>query len=158
MDIRHAVGVKENIDAETLAALRDWQASDHFSDREKAALELTEEIVADDREVSDACFARVREHFSEADVLELVFVIGFQIFASKFAKTFRVAPAGQVCPWRCAKFTSPAPATPARGTRAGPRGEPSAAASRRGVPRARDGAVDRPACRWRSSSAPAPRT
>ncbi len=94
MDVRHAVGVKENIDEETLAALRDWRASDHFTDREKAALELTEELVADDREVSDACFARVREHFSEADVLELVFVIGFQIFASKFAKAFRLAPQG----------------------------------------------------------------
>jgi alkylhydroperoxidase family enzyme len=94
MDIRHAVGVKENIDEATLAALRDWRASDHFSDREKAALELTEEIVADDREVSDACFARVRQYFAEADVLELVFVIGYQIFASKFAKAFRVAPQG----------------------------------------------------------------
>jgi alkylhydroperoxidase family enzyme len=94
MDVRHAVGVKENIDEETLAALRDWRASDHFAAREKAALELTEEIVADDREVSDACFARVRKHFSEADVLELVFVIGFQIFASKFAKAFRLAPQG----------------------------------------------------------------
>ena len=94
MDIRHAVGVKENIDEETLAALRDWRASEHFSDREKAALELTEEIVADDRDVSDACFARVREHFSEADVLELVFVIGYQVFASKFAKAFRLAPQG----------------------------------------------------------------
>ena len=94
MDVRHAVGVKENIDEETLAALRDWRASDHFTAREKAALELTEELVADDREVSDACFARVREHFSEADVLELVFVIGFQIFASKFAKAFRLAPQG----------------------------------------------------------------
>ena len=86
--------MKENIDEETLAALRDWRASDHFAAREKAALELTEEIVADDREVSDACFARVREHFSEADVLELVFVIGFRIFASKFAKAFRLAPQG----------------------------------------------------------------
>jgi len=94
MDVRHAVGVKENIDEETLAALRDWRASDRFTAREKAALELTEELVADDREVSDACFARVREHFSEADVLELVFVIGFQIFASKFAKAFRLAPQG----------------------------------------------------------------
>ena len=94
MDVRHAVGVKENIDEETLAALRDWRASDHFTAREKAALELTEELVADDREVSDACFVRVREHFSEADVLELVFVIGFQIFASKFAKAFRLAPQG----------------------------------------------------------------
>jgi alkylhydroperoxidase family enzyme len=94
MDIRHAVGVKENIGEETLAALRDWRTSDHLSGREKAALELTEEIVADDREVSDACFARVREHFSEADVLELVFVIGYQVFASKFAKAFRLAPQG----------------------------------------------------------------
>src|SRR6266480_4501012 len=94
MDIRHAVGVKEHIDEATLAALRDWGASDHFTAREKAALELTEEMVADDREVSDGCFARVREYFSEADVLELVFVIGYQIFASKFAKAFRIAPQG----------------------------------------------------------------
>ena len=94
MDIRHAVGVKEDIDEATLATLLDWRASDRFTERERAALELTEEIVADDQEVSDACFARVREHFSEADVLELVFVVGYQIFASKFAKAFRLAPQG----------------------------------------------------------------
>jgi|SRR5215470_14788557 len=94
MDIRHAVGVREKIDEATLAALSDWRASGRFSDREKAALELTEEVVADHGEVSDACFARVREHFSEADVVELVFVINFQTFASKFAKAFRVAPQG----------------------------------------------------------------
>jgi len=94
MDIRHAVGVKEGLDEATLAALPEWRGSDRFSAREKAALELSEEIVADDRDVSDACFARVREHFSEAEVLELVFVIGYQIFASKFAKAFRLAPQG----------------------------------------------------------------
>jgi alkylhydroperoxidase family enzyme len=94
MDIRHAVGVKEGIDDATLTALPDWRASGHFTARERAALELTEEIVADDREVSDACFARVREHFSEPDVLELVFVVGYQVFASKFAKAFRLAPQG----------------------------------------------------------------
>ena len=94
MDIRHAVGVKENVDEETLAALPDWRASGRFTEREKAALELTEEIVADDREVSDECFGRVREHFSEAEVIELVFVIGYQVFASKFAKAFRLAPQG----------------------------------------------------------------
>jgi alkylhydroperoxidase family enzyme len=94
MDIRHAVGVNESIDEATLAALGDWRVSDRFTAREKAALELTEEIVADDREVSDACFERVRELFSEADVIELVFVIGYQVFASKFAKAFRLAPQG----------------------------------------------------------------
>jgi alkylhydroperoxidase family enzyme len=94
MDIRHAVGVREKIDEDTLAALPDWRASSRFSDREKAALELTEEVVTDHGEVSDACFARIREHFSEADVVELVFVINFQSFASKFAKAFRLAPQG----------------------------------------------------------------
>jgi hypothetical protein len=38
--------------------------------------------------------SRVREHFSEAEILELVFVVGYQIFASKFAKAFRLAPQG----------------------------------------------------------------
>jgi alkylhydroperoxidase family enzyme len=94
MDIRHAVGVNEHIDEPTLAALADWRPSERFTAREKAALELTEEIVGDERVVSDECFARVRAHFSEADVVELVFVIGYQIFASKFAKTFRLTPQG----------------------------------------------------------------
>ena len=94
MDIRHAVGVKEHIDAETLGAVACWRASDRFSARERAAMELCEALVRDDSDVSDACFARVREHFLEADTVELVFVIGYQIFASKFAKAFRLAPQG----------------------------------------------------------------
>jgi alkylhydroperoxidase family enzyme len=94
MDIRHAVGVKVGVDEATLSTLTAWRASQQFTAREQAALELSEELVADDRDVSDACFARVREHFSEAEVLELVFVIGYQIFASTFAKAFRLAPQG----------------------------------------------------------------
>ena len=94
MDIRHAVGVKASIDRVTLAALPEWRASDRFSARERAALEFCEEIVRAEDEVSDACFARVREHFSEADVLSLVFVIGYQVFASTFAKALRPAPQG----------------------------------------------------------------
>ena len=94
MDIRHAVGVKEGLDEATLKALTDWRRSDRFSAREKAALEFCEAIVRDDLDVSDACFARVREHFSEADTVELVFVIGYQVFASKFAKAFSLAPQG----------------------------------------------------------------
>src|SRR5687768_1691203 len=92
MDIRHAVGVKEEIETETLAAVACWRASDRFTARERAAMDLCEALVRDDREVSDACFAAVREHFSEADTVELVFVIGYQIFASKFAKAFQLEP------------------------------------------------------------------
>lgn len=94
MDIRHAVGVKESIDDATLAALVDWRASERFSPRERAALDFCEQVVRDDAAVSDECFARVREHFSEPDVIALIFVIGYQVFASTFAKAFRLAPQG----------------------------------------------------------------
>ena len=94
MDIRHAVGVRQGIDERTLEDLARWQESDRFTGRERAALAFCEAIVADDRDVPDECFARVREHFSEADTVELVFVIGYQIFASKFAKAFALPPQG----------------------------------------------------------------
>ncbi len=48
----------------------------------------------DDHDVPDACFDRVRAHFSEADAVELTFVVGYQVFASKFAKAFVLAPPG----------------------------------------------------------------
>ena len=94
MDIRHAVGVKLGVPAEKLADLLDYRGNPHFSAREQAALELCERTTRDDLEITDECLARVREHFSEPEIVELTFIAGFQIFASKFAKTFRLAPQG----------------------------------------------------------------
>lgn len=94
MDIRRAVGAKAGIPREKMDDLLRYQDSDRFTARERAALEYAERITRDDREVTDACMARVREHFSEAETVELTFIIGFQTFASKFAKAFNIAPQG----------------------------------------------------------------
>ena len=94
MDIRHAVGVKAGIAATKLTALADWETSPEFSARELAALAFATAIVRDELEVTDACWASVREHFSEPEVVELVFAVGYQTFASKFAKAFQLAPQG----------------------------------------------------------------
>ena len=94
MDICHVVGVKAGIFAEKLADLLDYRDNPHFTEREQAALELCERTTRDDLEVTDECLARVREHFSEPEIVELTFIAGFQIFASKFAKAFRLAPQG----------------------------------------------------------------
>jgi alkylhydroperoxidase family enzyme len=99
MDIRHAVGVRSGVPTEVLADIGRYRESPHFTARECAALEFSERITRDDLEVSDGCHARLREHFSEAEIVELTFIIGYQTFASKFAKAFRVAPQG---------FSSPA--------------------------------------------------
>src|SRR5512132_4209462 len=94
MDVRHAVGVKMGVPAEKLADVLTYRESPSFSERERAALEFCERITRDDLEVSPECLAQVREHFTEAAVVELTFIIGFQTFASKFAKAWRLAPQG----------------------------------------------------------------
>ena len=86
--------MKVGIPETTLAALPEWQTSREFSERERAALAFATAIVRDDTEVNDACWARVREHFTEGEVVELVFAVGYQTFASQFAKAFQLAPQG----------------------------------------------------------------
>ena len=94
MDIRHAVGVTKGVPPEKLADVLTYRESPHYSDRERAALQFCERITRDDLEVSEECLAQVREHFTEAEIVELTFIIGFQTFASKFAKAWRLAPHG----------------------------------------------------------------
>jgi alkylhydroperoxidase family enzyme len=94
MDIRHAVGVKAGVPSEKLAEVLTFQESSRFSERERAALRFSERVTRDDLEMSEDCLAQVREHFTEAEIVELTFIIGYQTFASKFAKAWRLAPQG----------------------------------------------------------------
>jgi len=94
MDIRHAVGVRAGVPEEKLAGVLDYRDSPRFSEPERAALEFCERTTRDDLEVTDECLARLRAHFSEAEIVELTFIAGYQIFASKFAKAFRLPPQG----------------------------------------------------------------
>jgi alkylhydroperoxidase family enzyme len=94
MDIRHAVGVKVGVPAEKLADVLSYRGNARFNAREQAALELCEQTTRDDLEVTDECLIRVREHFTEPEIVEMVFIACYQIFASKFAKAFRLAPQG----------------------------------------------------------------
>jgi alkylhydroperoxidase family enzyme len=86
--------VKAGIPEAKLAALDAFESAPQFSERERTALAFATAIVRDDLEVTDACWARVREHFSEPETVELVFAVGFQTFATQFAKAFQLAPQG----------------------------------------------------------------
>jgi alkylhydroperoxidase family enzyme len=94
MDIRRAVGARAGIPSAKLDDLLRYRESDRFTPREQAALEYAERITRGDLDVTDACMTRLRAHFSDAEVVELTFIVGFQTFASKFAKAFRLAPQG----------------------------------------------------------------
>ncbi len=86
--------MKAGVPARKLAALGSWETSPVFSDRERAALAFAATLVRKEHEVTDAEWTRLREHFSEGETVELVFTIGYQTFASQFAKAFRLVPQG----------------------------------------------------------------
>ena len=88
------MGVKVGIPEEKLAALPTFEGNPHFSEREKAALQYATEITRVGGPVSDVCFDRLKENFSEPEILELTFIVGYQTFASKFAKAFEIRPQG----------------------------------------------------------------
>jgi len=44
--------------------------------------------------MTEGCLTQLREHFTEAEIVELTFIIGYQTFASKFAKAWRLVPQG----------------------------------------------------------------
>ena len=67
-----------------IAQVPDALTSDLFSESEKAAIEYAEAMTVTGRTVDDTLFARVRGHFSEAQVVELTAAVALENFRSKF--------------------------------------------------------------------------
>lgn len=68
-----------------------YQSSPHFSDSEKALLDLTVQIGLDANNVSQSLWNRLHEHFSEPQIVEAVYVITQYIAISKFGDALGVA-------------------------------------------------------------------
>ena len=61
-----------------------WRESGLFSPVERDALEYAERMTVTGAQVTDELFARLRGHFSEAQVVELTAVVALENFRSKF--------------------------------------------------------------------------
>jgi alkylhydroperoxidase family enzyme len=84
MDINSARAAEANGSMDKVAELLTWRDSTLFSEAERLALEYAERITYTDRSVDDAFFARLKEHFTEAQIVELTVVVAFENFRSKF--------------------------------------------------------------------------
>jgi alkylhydroperoxidase family enzyme len=98
MDVNAAGGSQEGASDEEIAALADYATSPLFSAEEKLALELADAASQTPVDVSDALFARLREHFSEPQLVELAAIVALENFRSRFNRVFRVEPNGLYCP------------------------------------------------------------
>jgi alkylhydroperoxidase family enzyme len=77
-----------------LAEVATWRDSTLFSEPERVALEYAERITYTDQKVDDALFARLKEHFTEAQIVELTAAVALENFRSKFNPTLGVESQG----------------------------------------------------------------
>ena len=82
---------------EKLLAVPHWRDSALFSPAERVALEYAERVTITDQKVDDELFARLKQHYGEAQIVELTAAIALENFRSKFNPSLGVEAQG-FCP------------------------------------------------------------
>jgi alkylhydroperoxidase family enzyme len=67
-----------------LADVAGWRESRLFTEAERVALEYAERMTITGQSVDDALFARLKQHYSESQIVELTAAIALENFRSKF--------------------------------------------------------------------------
>ena len=80
-----------------LTAVTNWRDSDLFSEPERVALEYAERMTITGQSVDEALFDRVKQHYSEPQIVELTAAIAFENFRSKFNPPLGIEAQG-FCP------------------------------------------------------------
>jgi alkylhydroperoxidase family enzyme len=79
---------KADVSEAKIAALAGWRASKEFDARERAALGLTEAVMACN--VTDEVHAEAKKHFNDAEFVELSLTAGFYAMVSRMLDAMRV--------------------------------------------------------------------
>ena len=74
-----------------------WRESRLFSPVERDALEYAERMTITGEKVDDELFARLRGHFSEAQMVELTAAVALENFRSKFNRRWASRPRASAC-------------------------------------------------------------
>ena len=83
--------LKEGFSQEQINALRNWQRSDLFDERQRAALAYADSMTKEIH-VPDAVFAAVRRYFNSRELVELTTVIAGYNLVSRFLEALQVDP------------------------------------------------------------------
>lgn len=77
IDLHNKAAQKQNVDTNKLFALNAWWESPLFSDKEKAALAMTDEItLISEKGLGDETFKKVKNHFNENETVQMIMLIG----------------------------------------------------------------------------------
>jgi alkylhydroperoxidase family enzyme len=83
-DYGYYEGMQQGTDPAKVRAVLQWRTSDAFDGRERAVLEYAEAATATPATISDELMARLHEHFTEAEIVELAAWVAMENFRSRF--------------------------------------------------------------------------
>ncbi len=84
------MGRASGISAEQIANLNSYRTDFNFSALERLVLEYADAMTRIPVEVSDALFARLRERFNEAALVELTSAIAWENYRARFDHAFGI--------------------------------------------------------------------
>ncbi|MEV0334292.1 carboxymuconolactone decarboxylase family protein [Nocardia neocaledoniensis] len=84
----------QKVEAEFAEAVTNWRTTDRFDERARLAAEYAERYATDHHNLDDAFWARMFEHYSQAEVVELSMSIGSWL---AFGRLNRVLGLDTVC-------------------------------------------------------------
>lgn len=106
VDINSANVLQRGVGQAKLAELAEFECSDRFHEREKAALAYAEAMTYSDAQPTAKHFERLHVHFDDDAIIELTALIAFQNSSSKFNAALGVEFQG-FCPTAPQPKTSP---------------------------------------------------
>lgn len=75
---------------EDYGELLNFERSDRFSERQKAALLYTSNLIWNPEAVDDALWARLKEHFTDEQIVELAGSIAMENYRARFNRVFGI--------------------------------------------------------------------
>ena len=94
IDLNSFASLERGATPEKLRALRVFDRSPLFSDREKAALSYADAVTRGARSIEAEILSRLRQHFDDQGIVELAALIAYQNMSSKFNAALGVAAHG----------------------------------------------------------------
>jgi 4-carboxymuconolactone decarboxylase len=84
------VGRANGISAEQIANLNNYRTDFNFSELERLVLTFADAMTRTPVEVSNALFTRLRERFTEAELVELTSAIAWENYRARFDHAFGI--------------------------------------------------------------------
>jgi alkylhydroperoxidase family enzyme len=83
---------------EQIKDLANFEQRADFTEREKVALVLAERVTRDAHTVDDGLWTKLRKHFDEGEVVELLSAIGLFNYFNRFNDALRMEPTASATP------------------------------------------------------------